>query len=298
MLGAGAYFLADKAALVVSRYQTASLVSKNQPLPIDSHKLVVAAPNQKTVLRKDIELVFRAPEKIEENVPIALSWEFRNPETKRAVMPDAVMHLIPFHVYAVRSDLKTETFHIHPNFDGDKQEWPMNEMSFPSSGKWYITGQFVKDGVLYDLGSFINVGGANTDSEFESEIIKTVKTNFGAVKLDFEPKKTVKKQPVKMRVIFDPSEGNETLGIQELIRPRRTNLILASERIPFIWNEHGDGSVREISAEAGYAISKPVFEKNAIVFDIMFPESGYWLMRYDRSGFQKPLFFRFFVEEG
>lgn len=195
-----------------------------------------------------------------------------------------VMHFQAMHVYLIRDDLTSEIIHLHPRESSTTPSLFEDSTTFPTGGKWRLANQFAAEHTLFNTVSMIDVLGEE-EKTFERKWGDEVIREDWIVRLERETliKKGV---PTTLRFVFK----NENIPESEIkLHEINTNLLFLRREDPFIWNEHGDRSVKRVSRKAGWNGDGPNIDKNTISFEAAFPEAGKWMLSLEYL--QKPVEF-------
>lgn len=217
----------------------------------------------------DLEVVFGSLEK--ENIAageeFTLFWDIREAGRRNTASLDLTMHNSAIHFYAIHKDLGGPLIHLHPTINSKTGLWE-HKTQLPAFGEWYALSQFTRGNTLYQLTSRLFAGGDKKEKPFIPSFSREMKREERTIRLEAE-NPLYKGIPASLRFVFDRKEDFSIIN---------SNLIFALKESPFIWNEHGDGSVRKVSGEAGFSVSPALIEGTSISYEVTFPEKGTWLV--------------------
>ena len=223
--------------------------------------------------------VWTEPRLVKSNEQAELFLEILSSSGK-TVSLDTSIHDSYIHTYAIRSDLGVNTLHLHPSLTKKEKGIWRTLITFPSPGVWYLVNQTAKGGTVYHVTSTFEIEGKQSEA-FTPDFSKNKEVSDWNVILNVSNDPILVGQFVQFTFDLEPKLGTNPPKLEGGILDNGHNLILSRLDDSFIWNQHGDSSVEEVSEQAGITAKRVSIEEHPFAHTVIFPKPGIWLLHFE-----------------
>lgn len=254
-------------------------------LPLTKLVEVKIQPFQKVITDDLVVELKTSPAPIKAGEWTKMYWTISDAKTGNLVELDMSIHPSQHqlsHAYGFHEDLAGEMIHIHPRIKQTGAGTLEDSLVFDRPGKWYFVAQISRNNTLYNFRSELDVSGTIKKDILKINTDWTKKVGNYKITLSANPSKIKKNIPADIKFSFENTSTHvEPMINQQLLG---SNMLFALQGKNIIWNEHGDGSVENISPQSGFSVKRHGATTNSVSYRLTFPEAGLWRIRLELAG--------------